>query len=43
MPAAVKGAIQDAARIAGSLTEEEAKAFLKDLQEHGRLYEECWS
>lgn len=43
MPAAVKGAIQDAAKTAGGLSEEEAKAFLKGLQEDGRLFEECWS
>lgn len=43
MPAAVKGTIKEAARVSGGLTEEEAKAFLKGLQENGRLFEECWS
>ena len=43
MPTAVKNAIKEAARTAGGLSEEESKAFLKGLQENGRLYEECWS
>ena len=43
MPAAVKEAVVFAAREAGGLGEEEARAFLKRMQDEGRLFEECWS
>lgn len=43
MPAAVKGAIEAAARTAGGLSDEDAKLFMKRLHDGGRLFEECWS
>ncbi|EJD05242.1 riboflavin synthase domain-like protein [Fomitiporia mediterranea MF3/22] len=43
MPAAVKDAVLFAAREVGGLEEEEARMFLKRMQDGGRLFEECWS
>ena len=43
MPAAVKDAVSFAAREASGLSEDDAKAFVKMMQDEGRLFEECWS
>lgn len=43
MPASVKDAVAYSAERAGGLTEEQAKVFVKKLQDEGRLFEECWS
>ena len=43
MPAAVKDAVAFAAREAGGLSEDDAKTFVKTMQDEGRLFEECWS
>ena len=43
MPAAVKSAVATAAKVGGGKSEEEAKEFVKSLQDTGRLFEECWS
>ena len=42
MPAGVKAAIQDAAKIHGSKTDEEAAEFIAMLEREGRLIEDCW-
>ncbi|OCB88873.1 riboflavin synthase domain-like protein [Sanghuangporus baumii] len=43
MPAAVKDAVAFAAKEAGGLSEDDAKGFVKRMQDEGRLFEECWS
>ena len=43
MPAAVKDAVIFAAKHVGGMSDGEAKAFLKRMQDEGRLFEECWS
>ncbi|KAL5479059.1 TAH18_1 [Sanghuangporus weigelae] len=43
MPASVKDAIAFAAKEAGGLSEDDAKGFVKRMQDESRLFEECWS
>ncbi|KAL5520243.1 hypothetical protein ACEPAG_9456 [Sanghuangporus baumii] len=43
MPAAVKDAVAFAAQEAGGLSEDDAKGFVKRMQDEGRIFEECWS
>ena len=43
MPAAVKKAIESAAVNFGGLSDAGAILLVKNLQENGRLFEECWS
>ncbi|KAL5496163.1 TAH18 [Sanghuangporus vaninii] len=43
MPAAVKDAVAFAAQEAGGLSGDDAKGFVKRMQDEGRLFEECWS
>jgi len=43
MPAGVRQAIREAARLEAAKTEEEAYEFIALLEREGRLIEECWS
>lgn len=43
MPAGVKSALKDVLKSAGGKTEDEAEAYVVDMERHGRLTEECWS
>lgn len=42
MPAGVKMAVQEAARVHGKMSEDEAKEFIATLEREGRLIEDCW-
>ena len=42
MPAAVKGAIQEALVSHGGQTEAEAQEVLTSMEREGRLVEDCW-
>lgn len=43
MPAGMKQAIREVAEKYGGKTENDAKAFIAQLEREGRLIEECWS
>ena len=43
MPAAVKLAIKNAARIEGGMSDDQAAKYLATMEWEGRLFEECWS
>lgn len=43
MPTAVREALRFAAVQFGNKTEDDAKEYVKALEDGGRLYEECWS
>ncbi|KAI0061316.1 riboflavin synthase domain-like protein [Artomyces pyxidatus] len=43
MPAGVRKAIENVARVEGGLGEDEAKEYVATMEKQGRLFEECWS
>ncbi|KAI0288475.1 riboflavin synthase domain-like protein [Russula brevipes] len=43
MPAGVRAALADIAREEGEMDEEEARAYIAQLEKDERLFEECWS
>jgi sulfite reductase alpha subunit-like flavoprotein len=43
MPAGVSAALADIAREEGGTDEEEARAYIAQLEKDERLFEECWS
>ena len=43
MPAGVRAALVDIAREEGDMGEEEARAYVAQLEGERKLFEECWS
>lgn len=43
MPTGVRAALADIAREEGGMGEEEAHAYIAQIEKEERLFEECWS
>jgi sulfite reductase alpha subunit-like flavoprotein len=43
MPAGVRAALVEIAREEGKMGEEEARAYVAQMEKEERLFEECWS